>query len=377
MKKIIGSLSLLLMASNLMAQKKETVHSVIVEWHEEGWYKTQEKLWKADIDKNKKNSEAWMNYYSAVRALGNCSYDLKDRVFYNDLGHQIAKDLMKCLPESFEANYVMYWDSGLGFSDEKNLKKAYDLRPNDPRVLLDYLILSEIKRDKSLFSSTAKKLFEINRMPVGAINWAYNVLTEVSENGIVFTAGDNDTYALWITQEGMNYRKDVTVINTSMIQMDDYRSKLFAEKGISPFKWEPESMPEHAIFQHIFSNTANIPVHVSTSASGQFNDSIIMDHLYLTGLTYVYSDQSVDNLSTLKRNFEKKFLLDHLTRSFSYSFGDLDSRIKYMYVPGLIKLYQHAKASEDLEGISNYSKLLQSIGSELHVESEIQKAMKE
>jgi hypothetical protein len=30
-----------------------------------------------------------------------------------------------------------------------------------------------------------------------------------------------------------------------------------------------------------------------------------------------------------------------------------------------------------LEGISNYSKLLQSIGSELHVESEIQKAMKE
>ena len=377
MKKIIGSLSLLLMASNLMAQKKETVHSVIVEWHEEEWYKTQEKLWKADIDKNKKNAEAWINYYSAVRALGNCSYDSKQRVFYNQLGHQIAEDLMNCLPESFEANYVMYWDSGLAFNDEKNLKKAYELRPNDSRVLLDYLILSEIKRDKSMFTSTAKKLFEINRMPAGAINWAYNVLTEVSENGIVFTAGDNDTYALWIAQEGMNYRKDVTVINTSMIQMDEYRSKLFAEKGISPLKWEPESMPEHAIFQHIFSNTANIPVHVSTSASGQFNDSIIMDHLYLTGLTYIYSDQSLDNLSTLKRNFEKKFLLDHLTRTFSYSFGDLDSRIKYMYVPGLIKLYQHAKASEDLEGISNYSKLLQSIGTELHVESEIQKAMKE
>lgn len=377
MKKIIGSLSLLLMASNLMAQKKETVHSVIVEWHEEAWYKTQEKLWKADIVKNKKNAEAWINYYSAVRALGNCSDDSKDRVFYNQLGHQVAEDLMKCLPESFEANYVMYWDSGLGFSDEKNLKKAYELRPNDPRVLLDYLILSEIKRDKSLFSSTAKKLFELNRMPVGAINWAYNVLTEVSENGIVFTAGDNDTYALWIAQEGMNYRKDVTVINTSMIQMDDYRSKLFTEKGIAPFKWEPESMPEHAIFQHVFNNTANIPVHVSTSASGQFNDSIISDHLYLTGLTYIYSDKSVDNLAVLKRNFEKKFLLDHLTRTFSYSFGDLDSRIKYMYVPGLVKLYLHSKAIEDLEGISYYSKLLQSIGSELHVESEIQKAMTE
>ena len=136
-------------------------------------------------------------------------------------------------------------------------------------------------------------------------------------------------------------------------------------------------MPEHAIFQHVFNNTANIPVHVSTSASGQFNDTIISDHLYLTGLTYIYSDKSVDNLAVLKRNFEKKFLLDHLTRTFSYSFGDLDSRIKYMYVPGLVKLYLHSKAIEDLEGISYYNKLLQSIGSELHVESEIQKAMTE
>jgi hypothetical protein len=377
MKKIVGSLCLLLMVSNLMAQKKEMVHSIIVEWHEVDWYKSQEKLWKADIDKNKKDAEAWINYYSAVRALRNCSDDSKERGFYNELGHQIAKDLMKALPESFEANYVMYWDSGLGNSDEKNLKKAYELRPNDPRVLLDYLILSELKRDKLMFTNTAKKLFEMNRMPVGAINWAYNVLTEVSENGIVFTAGDNDTYALWITQEGMNYRKDVTVINTSLIQMGDYRSKIFTEKGISPFNWAPESMSEHAIFQHIFSNSVNIPVHVSTSASGQFNDSIILDHLYLTGLTYIYSDKIVDNVSVLKRNFEKKFLLDHLTRTFSYSIGDLDSRIKYMYVPGLIKLYQNAKAVEDLEGISRYKNLLESIGAELHIESEIQKAMTE
>ncbi len=377
MKKIVGSLCLLLMVSNLMAQKKEMVHSIIVEWHEVDWYKSQEKLWKADIDKNKKDAEAWINYYSAVRALRNCSDDSKERGFYNELGHQIAKDLMKALPESFEANYVMYWDSGLGNSDEKNLKKAYELRPNDPRVLLDYLILSELKRDKLMFTNTAKKLFEMNRMPVGAINWAYNVLTEVSENGIVFTAGDNDTYALWITQEGMNYRKDVTVINTSLIQMGDYRSKIFTEKGISPFNWAPVSMSEHAIFQHIFSNSVNIPVHVSTSASGQFNDSIILDHLYLTGLTYIYSDKIVDNVSVLKRNFEKKFLLDHLTRTFSYSIGDLDSRIKYMYVPGLIKLYQNAKAVEDLEGISRYKNLLESIGAELHIESEIQKAMTE
>lgn len=365
------------MSTGLMAQQKQTVHSVIVEWHEQDWYKTQEKLWKAEIDKNKKDAEAWINYYSAVRALKICSYDSKERSTYEHLGHQIAADLMSFLPESFEANYVMYWDSGLGFSDEKHLKKAYELKPNDPRVLLDYLILSEIKRDQSMFSSTAKKLYELNRIPAGAMNWAYNVLTEVSENGIVLTAGDNDTYALWIAQVGMNYRKDVTVINTSMIQLDDYRTKLFAEKGIKPFKWEPETMSEQAIFQHIFNNTAHIPVHVSTSASGQFSDSTITDHLYLTGLTYIYSEMNIENMTMLKRNFEKRFLLDHLIKSFSYSIGDLDSRVKHWYIPGLIKLYQHAKASDDLEGIAYYNRLLQAIGAELHIEADIQKAMKE
>lgn len=378
MKKFIGVLSLLMISTVVISQQKQTVHSIIVEWRELDWYKTQEKLWKADIDKNKKDAEAWINYYSAVRALRICSNDnQKDLKYYAELGHNIAQELMQILPESFEANYVMYWDSGLGFNEEKHLKKAYELRPNDPRVLLDYLILSEIKRDKSMFSGAAKKLFEMNRMPSGALNWAYNVLTEVSENGIVFTAGDNDTYALWIVQEGMNYRKDVTVINTSMIQMDDYRSKLFTEKGIEQFRWDPETMPEHAIVQHIFNNIANIPVHVSTSASGQFNDSVITDHLYLTGLTYIYSRTNIDNMPILKRNFEKRFLLDHLTRTFSYSYGDLDARIKHMYIPGLIKLYQYAKASDDLEGIAYYSKLVLSIGSELRIEEELKKALKD
>jgi hypothetical protein len=86
---------------------------------------------------------------------------------------------------------------------------------------------------------------------------------------------------------------------------------------------------------------------------------------------------NIENMTMLKRNFEKRFLLDHLIKSFSYSIGDLDSRVKHWYIPGLIKLYQHAKASDDLEGIAYYNRLLQSIGAELHIEADIQKAMKE
>ncbi len=378
MKKIIGSLSLVLLIFGATAQEKQTVHSVIVEWRDLEWYKTQEKLWKAEIDKNKKNNEAWMNYYSAVRAIRNCSYDnQKELKLYTELGHKIANDLFATLPESFEANYIMYWDRGLGDNDEKFLAKAYQLKPNDPRVLLDYLINSEIKRDKETFSMVARKLFEINRISSGALNWGYNVLTEVIENGIVFTAGDNDTYALWIVQEALNYRKDVTVINTSMIQLDDYRAKLFKEKGIAPFDFDKNELFETKLFKHIFENNAKISVHVSTSASAQFTDTTITENLYLTGLTYIYSKVDVENIAVIKRNFEKRFLLDHLTKTFSYSYGDLDSRIKHMYLPGLMKLYFHSKTADDLEGIVYYKGLIDAIAKELKIEAEIQKALAE
>jgi hypothetical protein len=378
MKKIIGSLSLVLFIFGATAQEKQTVHSVVVEWRDVEWYKTQEKLWKAEIDKNKKNNEAWMNYYSAVRAIRNCSYDnQKELKLYTELGHKIADDLFATLPQSFEANYIMYWDRGLGDNDEKFLAKAYQLKPNDPRVLLDYLINSEIKRDKETFSRVAKKLFEINRISSGALNWGYNVLTEVSENGIVFTAGDNDTYALWIVQEALNYRKDVTVINTSMIQLDDYRAKLFKEKGITPFDFDKNELFEIKLFKHIFENNAKISVHVSTSASAQFTDTTITENLYLTGLTYVYSKVDVENVAVIKRNFERRFLLDHLTKTFSYSYGDLDSRIKHMYLPGLMKLYFHSKTADDLEGIVYYKGLIDAIAKELKIEAEIQKALAE
>jgi len=380
MKKIVACLSLMFLAvgANAQIQVKQTVHSVIVEWRDAEWYKTQEKLWKAEVDLNNQNGEAWMNYYGAVRALRILSADQSaEQKKYLELCTKIAKDAYAAMPNSFEGNYIMYWNGKLGENDEKYLIKAYELNPNDPRALLDYLIKSEIERDTATFSKIAKKLHEINRMPSGALNWAYNVLTEVSENGIVFTAGDNDTYALWIVQEAMNYRKDVTVMNSYMIQMDDYRAKVFKELGLATLEMDKKNPGSTAFFKQIFENKANIPVHVSTSASGLFTDSSITDNLYLTGLTYIYSLEDVENIAVIKRNFEKRFLLDHLTKTFSYSYGDLDARIKHMYLPGLMKLYVHSKTADDLEGIAYYKGLIDSIAKELDIEADIQKALAE
>ena len=375
MKKWIGCLGFVLLTFGTMAQEKQMVHSVIVEWHDADWYKKQEKLWKADLDLNKQNGDAWLNYYAASRALRILSEaNSAEEKKYLEQCTAIAKDAYANMPNSFEGNYIMYWNSNhFENKNEQYLIKAFELRPEDPRVLLDYLIKAELEQDKATFSKVAKKLYEINRMPAGALNWAYNVLTEVSENGIVLTAGDNDTYALWIAQEAFNYRKDVKVINTSLILFDDYRSKLFKDLGLGPIEMASPTL----FFKQIFENKAKIPVHVSTSASNDFKDSSITDNLYLTGLTYLYSLEDIENIAVIKRNFEKRFLLDHLTKTFSYSYGDLDARIKHMYLPALMKLYLHSKTADDLEEIAYYKGLIDAIAKELDIEAEIKKALEQ
>ncbi len=55
---------------------------------------------------------------------------------------------------------------------------------------------------------------------------AYNTLSCCDSNAVLFTFGDNQTYPLWYIQEIEGFRRDVRIINTSLLGIDWYVDQL-------------------------------------------------------------------------------------------------------------------------------------------------------
>lgn len=81
-----------------------------------------------------------------------------------------------------------------------------------------------------------------------APDMAKNYLESCAPNAVIFTFGDNDTYPLWYAQEVEGIRKDIRVINNSLLGIDWYINQLrykVNDADSLDVLWTPEQIEGH------------------------------------------------------------------------------------------------------------------------------------
>ncbi|MGB3093002.1 MAG: hypothetical protein WBC42_07320, partial [Candidatus Zixiibacteriota bacterium] len=197
-----------------------------------------------------------------------------------------------------------------------------------------------------------EKLYQSKDIAPGLINYNYNVLTSCEENAILFTNGDNDTYPIWVLQQAQGIRKDVTLLNQSIIRAsNEYLKRKLKEKNISidlgklPQSKDKEFLTE--LCKIIAAESPDTPIYFALTVYEKHIESI-MDDLYIVGLAYQYSMERIDNLALLKKNLEKILRLDYLKQDWygdSYLARDLIAHMNLNYIAPMIMLAEHYKAS--------------------------------
>jgi hypothetical protein len=332
-----------------LAQNPEKVYRYCYTQESREWYEEQAELWKAELALKPESTDAWYNYFFATR-YANFSMDGKERT---KLLNSIIDDISKTIPNSYLHHYLEYYN---GDRKVEYLEKALQINPNCADLYWEFIQYYELNGMPDQKKEFCEKLYLSNDIISSLYDYNFNMLNSADKNSILFTNGDNDNYPAWVLQEAKGIRTDVTILNAhTVFVLRDYLVLKLKQREIE-INLDKLSTEDNAIFlRELMSAIKNkypeISIHIAMTVYDGYTKEI-KDKLYVTGLVYTYSDESIDNISIIKRNLEQNLRLDYLDYDWynePHISTKMMGRYNLNYIPAFIQLAKAYRSSDQLE----------------------------
>ncbi|MDI6808319.1 MAG: hypothetical protein QME66_04980 [Candidatus Eisenbacteria bacterium] len=227
------------------------------------------------------------------------------------------------------------------FSDERQVqwiqKRLLQASLSDPGYAETYPILmmaSARLNDMKTARAALEKMASLGYISPVLAEYAYNMMAPLEKNAILFTNGDNDTYPLWYLQEVRNLRRDVRVVNLSLLNVPWYIKQVKYQKpevpismsdgaidSLAPYENEnsefvfiKDIMVKHILETNEARGSAKLPIYLAATVPDQIG---LTPRLSLEGLVLrVLSDEVGPNgkvdAEKMKKNLYEVFKYDSL-----------------------------------------------------------------
>lgn len=322
------------------------------------WYVRQLQLWKNITKREPNNAIAWYQAFKAQRYSFFGDTVTKHNVKVETL-KKLLEEMGKSVPESAEYHMAMWRNGGNDRSLYHHLEQAFKLAPDNPELPEEMVAFHELTQDKAKRDFFVKKMYdEKHYIAPALLEYGYNMLMSLEKNAIVFVAGDNDTYPLWMLQVVKGIRTDVLVLNTSLFLEETYHKNIVEkyqlkadESTISQQNIEKKGNLEclTAYIESLTMQYTARPIYFALTIHTEITEPI-KDKLYLTGLAQKFSAKRFDNIAVLKNNWNK-FRLDYLTLEFYAEANNTNATwlplFNMNYIAPIAVLYEHYTQADD------------------------------
>ena len=202
-------------------------------------------------------------------------------------------------------------------------------------------------------------------------DYSYNMLQTCEKDGILITNGDNDTFPLWFLQDVEGIRRDVRIVNLSLVNTSWYiqqlKDKAYYPEAksvpislsdariatISPIRWDPRTVeipvPKEALEQFRLTDTSISRTSVvDTSSAGEAKISWTMPNTMTVGGVKAIRVQDMMLLDIIRTNQWKRPIHFAVTCAPDSKLG-LD---EYLWFEGLAWRLEPRKVQRNEMGIN-------------------------